>query len=290
MVDITAVIMAGGPGERFWPLSTPEAPKPFLKLFGDRSLIQLTRDRLRGLVPAERILVLTSASLVDTVAAHLPDIPHENIIGEPCRRDTAATTALAALICRERFGDTVQAVLPADQLIEPDGAFHESLKSAAILAAREPCLCTMGITPITPATGYGYLELGESATSENGIAHFPIRRFHEKPDAATAEGYLRDGGYLWNSGMFVWRTSTVLDIFNRHLPGLVPAIEAVFAHGIPADLTSALEPVFGGLKAVSVDHGIMEQAPDVRCIPTTFTWSDVGGWNAVAERIGAVGM
>jgi len=281
--NLSIVIMAGGAGTRFWPLSTEKRPKQFLKLFGDRSLLQKSYDRVASLVPSERILVLTSEAFTELVKEQLPDIPEENIIGEPMRRDTAAAVALAALLCRKRFGNTVSAIMTADHIIEPVQLFQKTLLSAAQAAANEAALYTIGIEPSCPATGFGYLECSDELSDDKGIKHYRLKRFKEKPDISTAKSYLKSGKFLWNSGMFVWQTDAILSAFEAHLPAHLRHLErAVDAEG-STEWIKALEEGFEPLKKISIDFAIMEKAENVRCVAASFSWSDVGGWLALEE-------
>lgn len=283
--DLIAVIMAGGAGTRFWPMSTEARPKQFLTLFGDRSLIQRSHDRLRGLVPPERVLVLTHAAYVDLVREQLPEIPPDNVVGEPLRRDTAAAVALAALLARHRFQTGVMAVLTADHLIDPKETFQQSMRSAAAQASTSGALYTFGIPPTYPATAYGYLEKGRPLSEVEGGAHFELKRFVEKPDRQTAENYLSSGQFLWNSGMFVWTLDAILAEFARQLPQHLEKLEPVLASDRQSGFGEALRRAFEGLKPVSVDFGIMENARQIRCVAAPFDWNDVGGWLALEEHL-----
>lgn len=289
--ELVAVIMAGGAGTRFWPLSTAERPKQFLALLGQRTLLQASWDRLAGLVPPERVLVLTAERFVPLVRAQLPQLPSGNVVGEPMRRDTAAAVVLGALLARRRFGTATVATVTADHLIEPVEVFHRDLTAAAAGAVGSGALYTFGIPPTHPATGYGYLELGAPVTAGAALAgdaaHFEVRRFVEKPDAATAAGYLVGGRHLWNSGMFVWTTDAILAEVARLLPAHLAALEPAVAADGTAGWPTALRPAFAGLEPISVDYGVMERAADVRCLRARFQWSDVGGWEAVAARLPA---
>lgn len=282
--DLVVVIMAGGAGTRFWPASTEEKPKQFLRFFGERTLLQQTFDRVKGLVPAERVLVLTGARFTGLCKEQLPELPGENIVGEPMRRDTAAAVALAGVLVQRRFGDKVMAVLTSDQLIEPDDEFQKTLISAARGAATGQALYTFGITPTHPATGYGYLELGGALGDDDGVKHFPLTRFVEKPDRKTAESYLAEGTFVWNSGMFVWRTSSLLSEFERQLPAHLEHLGANIASDgsvTEEGLAKGFEP----LEKVSVDYGIMEKAQAVRAVSSTFSWSDVGSFASLADHL-----
>ncbi len=281
--ELTVVIMAGGAGTRFWPLSTAERPKQLLHLFGERSLLQQSYDRVKELVPVDRILVLTNQVLMGPVREQLPELPAANVIGEPLRRDTAAAVALAALLCRKRYGDPVIAVLTADHLIKPVELFQKTLLSAAAAAAAEPVLYTFGIRPTYAATCYGYLERGEKITQDQGVEHYRLLRFKEKPDKATAREYLETGRYYWNSGMFVWSAGTILAEYERQLPEYLQHLGPVVEQDCTAGWDEALRAGFERLKATSVDFGIMEDAAQVRAVAGDFYWNDVGGWPALEE-------
>ncbi|MBE0465808.1 MAG: NTP transferase domain-containing protein [Candidatus Desulforudis sp.] len=278
---LVAVIIAGGVGTRFWPLSTAGMPKQFLRLFDDRSLLQGTYDRVAVLVPPERVLVLTNEGFVPLVHEQLPDIPEGNVIGEPMRRDTAGAVGLAAFLCRRRFGTPVLAVLPADHMIEPVDRFRQALMSAVAAARRDDALYTFGIPPTYPATGYGYLELGEQLADDGGIAHYRVLRFKEKPDVETARIYLEKGTFLWNSGMFVWNTNALLNEIETHLPGHFRHLRKLVAVDGLADWPAELRKVFASIPSISIDYGVMEKAVNVRAIAAPFSWSDVGGWPAL---------
>jgi mannose-1-phosphate guanylyltransferase len=279
--NTVAVIMAGGMGTRFWPLSTGDTPKQFLTLFDDKTLLNLSYDRITGLIPPERVLVLTNERYTSLVRSCIPGIPPENIIGEPCRRDTAAAITLAAEIVRRRYGNPVMTVLTADHLIEPVDQFRKAL-AAAIQYARTDCvLYTFGIRPTFPATAYGYIELGETVYESDGIVHYNLLSFKEKPDADTAARYVDSGRFLWNSGMFVWTAETIISELKRFLPNHVENIGTALTPDGRFISSQALTEAFEPLPAVSIDYAVMEKSSRVRCICAPFTWSDVGGWLAV---------
>jgi len=280
-LNLVVVIMAGGVGTRFWPLSTEERAKQFLNLFGDRTLLQQSFDRVSNLVPPQRILVLTNTAFVSIVKEQLPQIPLENIIGEPIRRDTAAAVALAAVLCRRRFGNPVIATLTADHLIEPVSVFQKTLLSAARRAVDDNALYTFGIEPTYPATGYGYLERGVQIDDEDGIKHFQLLRFKEKPDLETARQYVESGRFYWNSGMFVWTADAILKEIETHLPDHAKAFSRLAAFDGTPEWDHALQAAFESLRAVSIDFGVMEKAQNVCCVASRFSWSDVGGWLAL---------
>jgi mannose-1-phosphate guanylyltransferase len=280
-LDLVVVIMAGGVGTRFWPLSNDKRPKQFLKLFGDRTLLQMSLDRVSGLVPPERVLVLTNQAFVPMVKEQLPEIPAENIIGEPMRRDTAAAVGLAAVLCRNRFGNTVIVTLTADHLIEPVSLFHETLFSAAYRAADGKALYTFGIEPTYPATGYGYLERGIRIADEDGIEHFQLVSFKEKPNLETAREYVDSGRFYWNSGMFVWTADAILEEIEMHLPNHAKALARMAPFDQTSEWDEALKVAFESVHGVSIDFGVMEKAQRVCCVASKFSWSDVGGWLAL---------
>lgn len=285
VASLVALVMAGGRGTRFWPLSTSERPKQFLKLLGDRTMLQQTVDRLTGLVPPERILVLTNQSYIPLVREQLPELPAENIVGEPVARDTAAAIALGAVLCSSRFGDSLMVVLPADHFVVPTDVFQRTLLSAAKQAAGEDCLYTIGIPPTYPATGYGYLEAGDSVFKDGIMEHYRLQRFKEKPDLDLAKEYLQSGRYYWNSGMFVWRTETILGQFREHLPGHADRLLPLTEHVGSPDFTRRLEKALQPLPSISIDYGVMEKAQDVRMVRALFQWSDVGGWVSLASYL-----
>ena len=277
-LDLVVVIMAGGVGTRFWPLSTANVPKQFLELFGDRTLLQKSFDRVSGLVPPERVLVLTNAAFVSMVKEQLPEIPVENIIGEPMRRDTAAAVGLAAMLCRKRFGNPVIVTLTADHLIEPVSLFQKTMLSAVGKAAEGDALYTFGIEPNYPATGYGYLERGAPIGEDEGIQHFQLLRFKEKPDLATAGEYVDSGRFYWNSGMFVWMADAILKELETHLPDHARALARAAGFDRTDRWEQVLQEAFESIPRVSIDFGVMEKAQNVCCVASKFSWDDVGGW------------
>ena len=287
--NLYCVIMAGGAGTRFWPASTEEKPKQLLTLVGDRSLLQMSVDRARALVPGERILVVTNAALVSACRAQLPELPEGNVVGEPSRRDTAAAVALATLLVQQRGGSHV-AVLTADHLIDPIADFvacvqtalsassassSEASSASSSATGDSRAIVTFGVVPTYAATGYGYVEV--SSASE--LRAQPALRFVEKPDVQTAGAYLASGRFLWNSGMFVFSVDAMLGALAQWLPQhlelLAPAVQG------RADLAAA----FGQLPRISIDKGVMEKHRPVLCVPAQFRWSDVGSFPALADHL-----
>ena len=277
----TAVIMAGGRGERFWPKSRNSCPKQFLSLTSDgETMIQKTVRRLLPLVDMSDIYIVTNAAYGSLVAEQLPDIPKENILSEPTARNTAPCIAFAAAVINRKYDDAIMMVLPSDHLIGLEDIYINTLKKAAKVAAQNGNLVTIGITPEYPETGYGYINFG----SEDESGAYKVERFVEKPDLATAEMYFTSGKYLWNSGMFVWKLSTILDNIKRLMPDIYEgAVKIGEAYGTDS-FNEVLVREFTAFRSESVDFGIMEKAENIYTIPGSFGWDDVGSWLAV-ERI-----
>lgn len=278
----TAVIMAGGKGERFWPRSRTNCPKQFLSLTADgETMIQKTVKRLAPLVAQDDIYIVTNAAYLDLIAEQLPELPPENVIAEPCARNTAPCIGLAAAIIEKKYGEAVMFVLPSDHLIHAEDMYIDTLRKAAEAAQAGENLVTLGITPTYPETGYGYIRYVKGS-GKDGV--YEVECFVEKPDLARAQEYLADGGYLWNSGMFIWQASAILKNIEVHMPELYEGLQPIAqAYGTP-EFDKVLQDNFGKLPAESIDFGIMEKAENIYTIPGTFGWDDVGSWLAL-ERI-----
>lgn len=278
-----AVIMAGGSGTRFWPASRRHRPKQLLPIAGDTPLLRRTFERLQPWIPAERVWVVTTRELVQPTLHMLPELPPGNILGEPAGRDTAACAGYAALRVRAADPEAVCLVLPADHVIGAGEDFRRAMEAGASHVREHGGLLTFGIRPTRPETGYGYLELGPEAGTARGHTVHRLRRFVEKPDAETARAYLERGGFLWNSGMFVWRASDLLEEIATLLPELSHGLERIAAAlGTPSE-AEVLDRLYPQLPRTSVDFGVMERARLVWCIPVAFPWSDVGSWHAAWE-------
>ncbi len=280
-----ALILAGGSGERFWPLSRRARPKQLLKLVSDKTLLEDTVDRLEGMVPREHILVLTNVDQVAAVRELLPDLPLENIVAEPAKRDTAAAIALATAWVAVRDHRATMLVLPADHVIKNAAAFQETLRTAVRAAEETGALVTIGIKPTWACPGFGYIEQGAPAPLKgepppNDI--YKVVRFREKPNAELADAFVREGNFRWNAGMFVWSVPTVLSEFNRHAPELADFISQIRA---PGNWEKALSTRFSGLPFISFDYAIMEKANRVLMVEASFDWDDVGGWRAVSNYL-----
>lgn len=282
-----AVILAGGSGERFWPLSTHSRPKQFVTLFGGKPLIRHAVERLAGLVPPERVLIVTSADLAEASAEACPSVPRGNIVGEPCRRDTAAASALACGLVAARDPDGIAIILTADQLVVDEAAFRQTLADAVAVASRDACIVTIGIEPDYPATGFGYIEAAEPLGTGTATPFRRARRFVEKPDEATAKEYLATGNFSWNSGMFIWSARTMAAAVRRFTPGLAPLLELPAGVRDAAELAARLGAVYPGLEKISVDYAIMERFENIVVARGAFGWDDVGTWPSVAKHFEA---
>lgn len=274
--ELFAVVMAGGSGTRFWPASRRARPKQFLPVWGGRPMLSETCARLAGLVPWERVLVVTAESQVGLVRAVLPALPRENVLAEPAARNTAPAVAFAAEEVARRAPESVQVVLPADHVIRPTESFQRTLRAAAEEARASQALVIFGVRPDHPATGYGYIEAGATLGTRDGIPVQAVAAFVEKPPRARAEQFLAGGRHLWNSGMFVWSTRAIRAALERHVPA-IPAGLARVQSG------EALERVYPTLPSVAIDVAVLEKAPGVRMLPIDYSWSDVGSWSALPE-------
>ena len=281
MGALYAVIMAGGRGERFWPLSTTRLPKPFIQLLGSTSLIQDTVARIQAIVPLERVLISIGPSHLDIARRQLPRIPAENFIVEPVGRDTSACIGFCALHVERRDAEGLMLALPADHFVsDPDGYRRtiqlglDSLEGAAGVV--------FGIRPDRPETAYGYVLAEKPVVAADA---WPVVRFIEKPDAPTAAQFLASGSYYWNSGMFLWRNRTLLDLFERHMPEIYRALDELR----PLIAKSACEPeidrIYSALPRISIDFGIMEKTRGLRLVPAQFIWDDIGNWASLGRAL-----
>lgn len=278
-----AVIMAGGGGTRLWPLSRKDKPKQMLKLDGERTLFEIAVDRLLGLFPADRILVVTSGYQAEIFQQNQPEIPVENYIIEPSGRDTAAAIGLAAVFLKMRDPDAIMAVVTADHYIEREGRFLHVLR-AAEQVADEGYLVTLGIQPTFPSTGFGYIQQGSYLGTYENIVVFKAGSFKEKPNARKAIEFLEAEDHSWNSGMFIWHVDKILGEIERQMPQLDEVLKQLVAAWDTPEYQNVLNQVWHKLDKVSIDFGIMEGAENVAVIPARgLGWSDVGSWNAVYE-------
>lgn len=278
-----AFVMAGGSGERFWPMSRRSLPKHLLKLLGDETLLATTVRRLEGVVPLENTFILTNEAQLEATRAAVPFLPSQNILAEPAKRDTAPACALATAVARALDPDAVCVVLPADAMIHDVTKFRDRLTDAIETSAATGSIVTLSIPPSFPATGYGYLEAGEARPAgARGSRIHALRRFVEKPDLEKATAYLKEGNFFWNAGIFVWKASVFLDEVRRQIPPLADFIEALDSlESLPALLASR----FATLPKISVDYAVMENARDIATVLADFDWDDVGAWTALPAHL-----
>lgn len=291
--DVYVVIMAGGSGTRFWPLSREAMPKQLLRIDGEETLIQQTIGRVSPLIPPDRIFIVTNRNHAEQIRFQLPEIGKGNFIIEPEAKNTAAAIGLAAVRIHHQDPEATMCVLSADHVIREQERFLGTLKGAFEAAGRG-YLITIGIKPTRPETGYGYIEAGENIEVRSKKSEvrekntdipdmFSVKRFVEKPDFEKAMEYLKDGHYYWNSGMFVWEVRVIMDEIRRHMPGLFEGLKEIeLAHG-KGDEGTVIGKVFSRLEPVSIDYGVMERSDKVAVIPADIGWSDVGSWTALDE-------
>jgi len=279
-----AVIMAGGRGSRFWPKSRERLPKHLLDIFGGKTIIQETVARVLPLVPPEKILIVTGESHAEALILQLPELPRESILVEPVGRNTAPCIGWAAAEVARRNPEEVMLVLPSDQLIVDTERFRVVLAAAAEAAARGDFLVTIGIPPTGPETGYGYLECGKKAFESLGEEVFHVASIREKPDRATACEFLARGGFLWNSGMFVWRADSVLKAIGRWMPELGDGLRRIGKFQASASSGEEFRRIYEQLPAVSIDYGVMEKSDRTVVARADFDWDDAGSWCALERH------
>lgn len=288
MDNLYALIVAGGSGTRLWPRSRKDSPKQFLDITSERTMLQETYDRTVPLIPPERILVITNDAYVGTVREQLPEVPVENVIGEPSGHGTAPAVGLGAIILRRRGPHAIMAMLTADHLIARPEEFRRVLLASAKVAEGGH-LVTLGIMPSQPETGYGYIHRGELLSEADGPPAYRVLEFTEKPDRATAEKFVASGEYYWNSGMFVWRVDVILREIHRLMPTLSDQLEEIAAALGRSRARAVLERVWDGVANQTIDYGVMERAEDAAVIQADIGWSDVGSWATLFELLPANG-
>ena len=275
------VIMAGGRGERFWPLSTASLPKPFIPLLGSDSLLKATVARIQPLVPYERIMISIGAEHFDAAREQLPEIPMENFLVEPLGRDTSACLGFCALHLDRRDKNAVMLALPADHYVADGDAYRETIRTG-IDALEGSNGVVFGIMPTRPESGYGYILVKKTT---DVCKAWPVARFVEKPDVVTAARYLADGNYYWNSGMFLWNNRTLLGMFEKFMPETFAGLKRL--HPIIGDETAGdeIKNIFSTLPRISIDFGIMEKMDGLRLVPAGFGWDDIGSWSALGRAL-----
>lgn len=276
-----AVIMAGGRGERFWPRSRMAAPKQFLNLVGDKTMLQLTMERVQDLAGISDTYIVAGSDFKNIIMEQVPQLPEENIIIEPFGRDTAAAVGLAALVLERKNPREVMLVLPADHYISDNHRFLEVMKSAVAAAWRGENIVTLGITPHRPETGYGYIFQGELYDTFAGKPAYRVVRFLEKPDYAKAVRLLSTGNYLWNSGMFIWRVDLIRQLIKKYTPQLAQGLNKIGQAMGTKQYLAVLEEVYAELPKISVDYGILEKTEKVLVMRGDFGWDDIGSWTAL---------
>lgn len=277
-----AVLMAGGVGTRFWPMSRKAYPKQLLSFSGSKSMLQQAYDRIKPLTTEDKILVVTNSELRKEIAKQLPDIPAENIIAEPEGRNTAPCIGLAAtIIAKKSSNKEIMVVLPADHLVSNLSNFRNTIQSGIAFAQKTNCLITLGIQPTYPETGYGYIQTNEKIESKKGKDIFRVRTFAEKPNLETAERFIQSGDFLWNSGIFIWSVKAILGEMDDHLPELAEDFKLLRKYVGKNKFNKILAEIYSRTKPVSIDYGIMEVAKNVCVIKSNFQWNDLGSWEAV---------
>lgn len=279
---LCGLVMAGGRGERFWPLSTEEKPKQFLNLLGEDTMIQMTVKRLLKIIPIERIFIVTAEKYMALVREQLPFLPSRNIIIEPVGKNTAPCIVFSAFLIEKYYKDATIAVLPSDHLIKDEEAFSKTLKYAEEFIKKEDnSIITLGIVPDRPETGYGYIKYIGAEDAVKSFKIYPAERFVEKPDIETAKAYIKDGNYLWNSGIFVWKTSTIKNLAQEFLPKTFERIKEIADAFNEDNFNEVLRSKYSQVDSISVDYGIMEKADKIYVIPSDFGWDDVGTWTSI---------
>jgi mannose-1-phosphate guanylyltransferase len=282
-----AVIMAGGGGTRFWPRSRQQKPKQFLTLAGEQSLLQQAFERIEALASAEHAWIITGAAHRPETARQLPRLPAEQVVGEPCGRDTAACIGLAAALIARQDPDAVMVVMPADHVIEPAQEFRRAVQVAAQMVLDHPqALVTFGIRPTFAATGYGYIQRGPELAQRQGVRVFRVQAFREKPKVEVAEQMLRSGEYFWNAGIFCWKAATILEALRQKQPALAEAALRIAAAWRKPERDQVFHSEYERLGKISIDYAVMEKAKEVLVVEAPFHWDDVGSWLAL-ERLQA---
>ena len=275
------MIMAGGIGSRFWPMSTTEHPKQFVDILGlGKTMIQMTVERLLPLCPKETFWVVTGRQYVDIVKEQLPDIPEDNILAEPAARNTAPCIAYACWKIRKNHPDANIIVTPSDALVLDAQTYRNVLSDALAFAADQERIVTIGICPNRPETGYGYIKTGELVTGEV----CKVDSFREKPVLEVAQQYLAEGGYLWNAGIFVWNVATIVNAFRKYSPGIAEIMDRMSEAFYTENEASTVGSLFPTCERISIDYAVMEKSDNIYTIPADFGWSDLGTWGSLWER------
>lgn len=278
---LTALIMAGGKGTRFWPLSTEEKPKQFLNLIGEETMIQMTINRIKLIIPIERIFVCTGEMYVDLVKEQLPELPDRNIIVEPEGRNTAPCIALSAMVIDRYYKNSNMVVLPSDHLINDEEEFRNTLLAAdSFIREKDEAIVTLGMNPTRPEVGYGYIKYSNEVLKSNDFRVIKVDAFVEKPNLDTAKKYLREGNYLWNGGMFIWSINNIINQIKMYSPNTYNSLINIME--VREDkLQETINSNYENTEATSIDYAVLEKSKDVYVIPSNFGWDDVGSWEAL---------
>ena len=280
------VIMAGGVGSRFWPMSTPDYPKQFIDVLGcGRTLIQLTADRFQGICPPENIWVVTSEKYADTVKEQLPDIADDHILREPCRRNTAPCIAYVSWKIKARNPKANMVVTPSDHIVMNIAEFQRVINSAMNFTADSDAILTLGMKPTRPETGYGYIEADLSVPSTANKEVFRVYSFKEKPDLETARRYIQKNNFFWNAGIFVWNVNTVVNALRVYQPAISKVFERLLPYYYTDKEQEMINQNFPLCENISVDYAIMEKADEIFVLPASFGWSDLGTWGTLHENL-----
>jgi mannose-1-phosphate guanylyltransferase len=281
-----AIVMAGGSGTRFWPKSRRSRPKQLLCLHGDRTMLQQTVDRISPLTEASRIWIITGEDQAQSTRQQVPELSPNHVVGEPCARDTAACVGLAATLVAHEDPEGTMIVMPADHVIGPDEAFHQTVRAAIeVIEASPSTFVTFGIAPTRAETGYGYIKRGKLAGEPQGVRCYPVKRFREKPDRKTAQKYFESGKYFWNSGIFIWRAKAILAAIREFQPALAEGLDVIAKSLGTPEQSRVIEDVYAGLSKIPIDKAVMEQAEDVQVLEVRYDWNDVGDWRALAALV-----
>lgn len=275
---IYGVIMAGGKGERFWPLSSESRPKQLLPITSKRNMLQVTLDRIEEFIPIERTLIVSGANIKEAILERCETVTEANMLTEPCGRNTCLAVGYAAIHLHRKDPEAIMVVLSADHLIEPAGRLVKVIKVGTSIATKEEKLITIGIVPTRAETGYGYIELAEESREIDGVSVYAVSAFKEKPRPTVAQQYYYDGQHLWNSGMFIWSVETILKALKQHMPEMHEALQNYARHIDTADEEKAREELYRDAEGVSIDVAVMEQADNVLTLKGDFVWDDVGSW------------
>lgn len=278
---LCALIMAGGKGTRFWPLSTEEKPKQFLNLIGEETMIQMTVNRIKPIIPIERVFVCTGEMYVDLVKEQLPELPEQNIIIEPEGRNTAPCIALSAFVIKKYYKDANMIVLPSDHLISDEEEFRSVIKNAdEFVKENKEAIITLGMEPTRPETGYGYIRYGKDEKVINNHKVIKVDAFVEKPNKQKAEAYIKEGNYLWNGGMFLWSADNILNQIEKYSNDTYKALKDIEIVA-NEEIQELINNNYHKTEAISIDYAVMEKSDSIYVVPSRFGWDDVGSWEAL---------